>query len=74
VDLDLGMPERVRTYGFSVYGEDHSWVVDSSGLVDGALFIRIDTTAGPTVEFQDLAASVREQHIKVLEILGLRIE
>ncbi len=32
---------KIKARGFSVYAEDFSWVVDSSAMYDGALFLRM---------------------------------
>jgi hypothetical protein len=74
LDSHLKLGENVRAYGFSVYTENGSWVVDASGLYPEALFIRLSRTFGAEVTFETLVDWMNTDEKSVLELLQLRLE
>lgn len=68
------MGNKVRAYGFSVYLEDSSWLVDSSALYPDALFVRITRTFVPTMSFQEVATTLKKDEDSLLDLLQLRLD
>ena len=63
----------IKAYGFSVYREDCSWVVDASVLYPSALFIRIERGVAPSVPFAEIANLLRKEETDLLGLLGLEV-
>lgn len=66
--------DNIRAYGFAVYREDSSWVVDTSGLFPEALFVRMNRIVGAEVTFDELLSKSREDQERLLEVLGLSLD
>lgn len=64
----------IKARGFSVYADDFSWVVDSSAMYEGALFLKIMRTFEPSVPFLEMAAKLREDQSELLGTLQLMLE
>jgi hypothetical protein len=64
----------IKARGFSVYADDFSWVVDSSAMYEGALFLKIMRTFEPSVPFLEMAAKLREDQRELLGTLQLMLE
>jgi hypothetical protein len=76
VSLDASpmLGENIRSYGFSVYTDNSSWVVDASALYAGALFIRLTRVFGPGASFEEIAGVIKTDEDHVLELLRLRLD
>jgi hypothetical protein len=76
VRLDGQVPSEppVRTYGFSLYREDGSWVVDASILDQDALFVRINRTFSAEVALEEISVKGRQEEDQLLDLLQLRLE
>lgn len=66
--------DDVRAYGFSVYRQDSSWVVDTSASYPDALFVRIDRTSAPNVPFEQIASTLQQEEITLLGLLHLDVD
>ena len=64
----------VRGYGFSVYRQQSSWVVDTSALHRDALFVRIEHVVGPEVSLEEIAARLRADEIALLNLMNLQVD
>jgi hypothetical protein len=65
---------RVRCYGFSVYGEEFSWIVDSSALYDDTLFFKITRRLGSNGSFAELVRRLRSDQLELLGMLNLEVD
>jgi hypothetical protein len=65
---------KIKARGFSVYADDFSWVVDSSAMYDGALFLRMVRSFQPTATFSEMAASLRADQNELLGTLRLTVD
>ena len=63
----------IKARGFSVYADDFSWVVDSSAIYEGALFLKIVRTFDPTVPFPEMAEMLRADQSELLGTLQLKV-
>jgi len=66
--------EDVRAYGFSMYRQDSSWVVDTSASYPDALFVRIERVSGPNVSFEQIASTLRQDESTLLGLLRLDVD
>lgn len=64
----------VKARGFSVYADDFSWVVDSSAMYEGALFLKIVRTFDPNVPFPEMAGTLRADQGELLGTLQLTVD
>ncbi len=64
----------IKARGFSVYADDFSWVVDSSAMYEGALFLKIVRTFDPNVPFPEMAGTLRADQSELLGILQLTVD
>lgn len=64
----------VKARGFSVYADDFSWVVDSSAMYEGALFLKILRSFGISASFQEMAAALRADQNELLGALHLTVD
>lgn len=64
----------VKARGFSVYADDFSWVVDSSAMYEGALFLKIVRTFEASVSFPDMAQALRADQEELLGALKLKVD
>jgi hypothetical protein len=63
----------VRAYGFSIYKDNSSLVVDSSNLYPEGLFVRLARTFGPETPFEDITNTLYKDEARALELLELRL-
>ncbi|MBF6568253.1 MAG: hypothetical protein IVW54_05175 [Candidatus Binataceae bacterium] len=63
----------IKARGFSVYADNFSWVVDSSVVYDGALFLKILRSFDPSVAFSDMAQALRADQDELLGTLKLTV-
>jgi hypothetical protein len=68
------LSEAIKARGFSVYADDFSWVVDSSALQEGALFLKMARSFDPSVAFSDMAQALRADQGELLGALKLRVD
>jgi hypothetical protein len=61
-------------YGFSVYLNDYSFVIDSSGVVAGGIFIKLIRSFTAESRFEDMASALYKDEANVLHHLGLKIQ
>jgi hypothetical protein len=61
-------------YGVSVYSDDYSFVIDSSGVVAGGVFIKLIRSFAPQKRFEEMAKTIRKDEETVLRYLGLRLQ
>jgi len=66
--------QPIKARGFSIYGDDFSWVVDSSALFQGALFVKIIRNFEPSVSFSSLAEALRSDQSELLAALQLSVD
>ncbi len=66
--------ETIKARGFSVYGEDFSWVVDASALHDGAFFLKIVRTFDPKRSFSEMVRTLRGDQNELLGVLQLTVD
>jgi hypothetical protein len=64
----------VKARGFSVYADDFSWVVDSSAMYEGALFLKIMRTFETSVTFPEMAGVLRADQSELLGALELTLD
>ena len=64
----------IKARGFSVYADDFSWVVDSSLMYEGALFLKIVRSFEPNVSFPEMARSLRADQGELLGALQLTVD
>ncbi len=64
----------VKARGFSVYADDFSWVVDSSAMYEGALFLKIVRTFEPSAPFSEMAGTLRADQGELLRTLQLTVD
>jgi hypothetical protein len=69
-----GMQKEVKGFGFCIYGQEISWLVDLSALYSDAIFVRIIRIFGPSISFEEIAAALYKDEIEIFDLLGLRIE
>ncbi len=75
VNLPLLPPDgTVKCYGFSVYGEEFSWIVDSSALYDETLFFKITRRFGRNASFAELVGRIRSDQLELLGMLNLEVD
>lgn len=76
VNVDTArVPEGLaKSFGFSVYGQDMSWVVDTSGAYANSLFVRIDRSFGPDIKLEQIANQLNEDETRIFEILGIEVD
>jgi hypothetical protein len=65
---------RIKARGFSVYADDFSWVVDSSAVYEGALFLKIVRLFDPNVSFSEMASTLRAHQSELLATLQLTVD
>jgi hypothetical protein len=63
----------VTAYGFSVYREDCSWLVDKSVLYSDALFVRVERVTGATIPIEEIASTLRKDEMILMDLLNLDI-
>jgi hypothetical protein len=61
-------------YGVSVYLKDYSFVIDSSGVVAGGIFIKLIRSFTSETRFEEMASALYEDEGNVLRHLGLKIQ
>jgi hypothetical protein len=61
-------------YGFSVYSKDYSFVIDSSGVIAGGVFIKLIRSFAPERQFEEMASALRSDEESVLQRLGLKLQ
>jgi hypothetical protein len=66
--------EDVVMYGVSVYRNDFSFVIDSSGVVAGGIFIKLIRAFTAEKRFEEMAISIRADEESVLNRLGLKLQ
>lgn len=64
----------IKARGFSVYADDFSWVVDSSAMYEGALFLKILRSFGTSASFPEMAAALRADQSELLGTLHLTVD
>jgi hypothetical protein len=64
----------IKARGFSVYADDFSWVVDSSAIYEGALFLKIVRSFEPDISFPQMAAALRADQGELLGTLQLTVD
>ncbi|MGO9060086.1 MAG: hypothetical protein ACLQU2_22300 [Candidatus Binataceae bacterium] len=68
------LSQAIKARGFSVYAEDFSWIVDSSALQEGALFLKMVRSFDPSVAFSDMALALRADQGELLGTLKLTVD
>ena len=63
-----------KGFGFSVYGDQSSYVVDLSASYSDALFVRITRTFGSSVQLEEIAKELDRDEHRVLNILDLDVD
>lgn len=63
----------VQSFGFSVYREDFTWVVDRSASFPNSLFLRMERWFAPAASLEQIARQLNEDEDKVLDLLGLEV-
>lgn len=61
-----------QMYGFSVYRDSSSLVIDKSLRYEGAGFLRLQRRFEASSSFEDIAAMLYEDESKALDMLGLK--
>ncbi len=74
LDSGPGIDDRVRGFGFSVYGEEMSWLIDLSAGYSDALFLRINRVFGASTPFEEIAATLFKDEEAILNILELKVD
>lgn len=64
----------IKARGLSVYADDFSWVVDSSAMYEGALFLKILRSFEASTSFSEMAAALREDQGELLGSLHLTVD
>jgi hypothetical protein len=64
----------IKARGFSVYAEDFSWIVDSSALQEGALFLKMVRSFDPSIAFSAMALALRADQGELLGTLNLTVD
>ena len=72
LDADQFPGGALKSFGFSLYREDFTWVVDASAAFANALFLRIDRWFRPDASLEQIAQSLEQDETRVLELLGLQ--
>jgi hypothetical protein len=65
---------KIKALGFSLYTDDGSWIVDSSVIYNDALFVKLSQAFAPSVSFEEMATSLRQEQSDLLAILQLRLD
>lgn len=60
-------------FGFCLYGENCSWLIDLSGIYGDALFVRIDRAFDASIPIDEVAASLYKDELKILDLLDLSL-
>ncbi|MBI4662282.1 MAG: hypothetical protein HY735_25970 [Verrucomicrobia bacterium] len=63
-----------KGFGFSVYGDQSSFVVDLSASYSDALFVRIARTFGSSIQLEQIAQELSSDEAKFLHILDLKLD
>lgn len=76
VHTDVGklIPDRIRGFGFSVYGEESSWVIDLSASHADALFVRITRSFAGSIPLEDIAVELDKDEGKLMDMLQLSFD
>lgn len=74
VQLGAGGPKGAKAFGFSVYGDNFSWVADRSVIVPNAIFARLSYSADGEASHDQLAELLRKGENEFLELLNLRVD
>ncbi len=61
-------------YGVSVYSNDCSFVIDSSGVIAGGAFIKLIRSFAPEARFEEMSKALRTDEEAVLRRLGLKLQ
>jgi len=60
-----------KSFGFSYYGTDAVWVVDSSALFPSGIFVRYMRTFAAESSLTEMASILKKNEDTILQILGL---
>jgi hypothetical protein len=66
--------QTIKARGFSVYADDFTWVVDSSAMYEGALFLKILRSFETSTSFPEMAAALRADQSELLGVLHLTVD
>jgi hypothetical protein len=61
-------------FGVSVYYSDHTFVIDSSGAIQGGLFVKLVRNFTPEKQFEEMAKALYADEEAVLHRLGLKLQ
>jgi len=73
IDADHFPGGSIKSFGFSLYREDFTWVVDASAAFPNSLFLRMDRWFRPDISLEQIARQLNEDEAKVLSVLGLEV-
>jgi hypothetical protein len=74
VQLGPAPPKGAKAFGFSVYGDNFSWIADKSVIVPNAIFARLSYSADGDTSHERLAEVLRKGKNEFLEMLNLRVD
>ncbi|MGH9855019.1 MAG: hypothetical protein ACREBD_34750, partial [Blastocatellia bacterium] len=74
LDIDSLPMGEIQACGFSIYADNGSWVVDSSSLYPGAIFIRLARRFSPDVPLEIIADDLSKDQSQLSNLLGLRFD
>lgn len=64
----------IQSFGFSVYRDDFTWVVDKSAFFPNSLFLRMERFFSPDSSFEQIAGRLHEDEEIVFDLLGLKVD
>ena len=70
---ELGATDAVM-FGVSAYSNDYSFVIDSSGVLAGGIFIKLIRSFTSEKRFEEMATTLRTDEEGVLRRLGLKLQ
>jgi hypothetical protein len=73
LDADQFPGGPLKSFGFSLYREDFTWVVDASAAFLNSLFLRMDRWFRPDIPLEQIARQLHEDENRVLDLLGLEV-
>ena len=66
--------EDANMYGFSVYRNDYSFVIDGSAVISGGIFIKLMKHFSSEKRMEEMAGVLKKDEDVVLQMLGLRTQ
>jgi hypothetical protein len=74
VDLTKFVGGPPQGFGFSVYRDDLTWVVDRSMSFQNSLFVRLDRSFRGDEPLERMAQQLNEDEAGLLELIGLEVD